>query len=148
MSSFSKTYCTFRFRVLQWVPALPPTMLTFFLGLWEKNFVYCNSYSDKIKWWGRYIDDIFLIWSGSYEELLQFYDHLNNNDRNVKLCMEHSKTTINFLELTIFKGKDGKLHTTVYRKTTDRNTMLKADRFHPNLLKKNYTFWPVPTYLK
>ncbi len=87
---------------------------------------------------GRYIYDIFLIWSGSYEELLQFYDHLNNNDRNVKLCMEHSKTTIHFLDLTIFKGKDGKLHTTVYRKTTDRNTMLKADSFHPNWLKIIY----------
>ncbi len=117
-----------------------PNYANLFLGLWEKNFVYCNSYSDKIKWWGRYIDDIFLIWSGSYEELLQFYDHLNNNDRNVKLCMEHSKTTINFLELTIFKGKDGKLHSTVYRKTTDINTMLKADSFHPNWLKNNIPF--------
>ncbi len=70
---------------------------------------------------------IFLIWSGSCEEMLHFYDHLNNNDRNVKLCMEHSNTTIHFLDLTIFKSKYGKLHTNVYRKTTDINTMLKAD---------------------
>ncbi len=105
-----------------------------------EGFCNFNSYSDKIKWWGRYIDDIFLIWSGSYEELLQFYDHLNNNDRNVKLCMEHSKTTIHFLDLIISKGKDGKLHTTVYRKTTDKNTTLKADSFHPNWLKSNIPF--------
>ncbi len=49
-----------------------------------------------------------------------------------------------FLDLTIFKSKYRKLHTNVYRKTTDINTMLKADSFHPNWLKNIYTFWPVP----
>lgn len=127
----------FRFGALRWVHV---NYANLFLGLWEKDCVYLNRYSDKIKWWGRYIDDILLIWGGSYDELLQFYDHLNNNDRNIKLCMEHSKTAINFLDLTISIGKDGKLHTTVYRKTTDRNTMLKADSFLQNWLKNNIPF--------
>lgn len=117
-----------------------PNYANLFLGLWEKECVYNNVYSDKIKYYGRYIDDICLIWTGSEDELSMFHDLLNNNDRNVKLSMEHSKTTINFLDLTISKGLDGRLHTTVFRKITDRNTMLRADSFHPVWLKNNIPF--------
>lgn len=42
--------------------------------------------------------------------------------------------------MTISKGECGKLHTTVYRKTTDKNTVLKADSFHPKWLKDNIPF--------
>ena len=117
-----------------------PNYANLFLGLWEKDCVYSSNYSDRIKWWGRYIDDILLFWTGSEEELLLFHDSLNTNNRNIKLSIEYSKTKVNFLDLSISKGEEGQLHTTVYRKPTDRNTVLKADSFHPNWLKNNIPF--------
>lgn len=109
------------------------------MRLCEKQVVHTR-YNDKIKWWGRYIDDILLFWTGSEEELLLFYDFLNTKNRNIKLCIEYSQNSINFLDLTISKGERDKLHTTVYQKTTDKNTVLKADSFHPKWLKDNIPF--------
>lgn len=38
-----------------------PTYANLFLGLWEKDFIYHNNYSEKIKWWGRYIDETLVL---------------------------------------------------------------------------------------
>lgn len=67
-----------------------PNYASLFLGLWEKEVVHTR-YNDKIKWWGRYIDDILLFGTGSEEEFLLFYDFLNTNNRNIKLHRIFSK---------------------------------------------------------
>lgn len=46
-------------------------------------------------------------------------------------------TSINFLDLKIYVDPEGALHTTIYRKPTDRNTILRADSFHPSSLISN-----------
>lgn len=38
---------------------------------------------------------------------------------------------IHFLDLKIFKDDNGDLHTSTFRKPTDRNTTLRADSFNP-----------------
>lgn len=117
-----------------------PNYANLFLGLWESEYVYNNPLRDKILWWGRYIDDILLFWTGTLEELKQFHEHLNDNNINVKLSLQFSQSSINFLDLTITKEAGGHLDTTIYRKPTDKNTVLKADSFHPHQLKKNIPF--------
>lgn len=47
---------------------------------------------------------------------------------------------IDFLDLTIMKTSDGHLHTTLFHKPTDRNTLLRAHSFHPPALKQNIPF--------
>lgn len=42
-----------------------------------------------------------------------------------------------FMDLIIMKHNDGHLHTAVH-KLTDRNTLLRADSFHPPTLKKEH----------
>ncbi len=54
--------------------------------------------------------------------------------------MEHSKEKINFLDLTIYKGDDNKLQTTLVRKPTDCNSLLHYGSFHPFHLKNNIPF--------
>lgn len=63
-----------------------------FMGLWEERFVYSslNAYLDKIVWWGTYIDNILLIWSGSETELFQFHAYLNSSNSNLKLSLDYS----------------------------------------------------------
>ena len=113
-----------------------------YLGQWEENFILCstNPFFEKIKWYGRYIDDILLLFSGSEEELLQFHKYANSLNPNLKLSIEYSKTEINFLDLKILKNESGSLHTTIFRKITDRNTILRADSFHPPSLINNIPF--------
>lgn len=44
------------------------------------------------------------------------------------------------LSLTLFKDDHGALHTSVFRKPTDRNTILHARSFHPKWLKENVPY--------
>ena len=41
-----------------------PNYSNVFMGAWEGTFVYSdlNIYLNNIIWWGRYIDDIILLW--------------------------------------------------------------------------------------
>ncbi|XP_055767325.1 uncharacterized protein LOC129842721 [Salvelinus fontinalis] len=54
--------------------------------------------------------------------------------------MEYSKDNIHFLDLDISKNDKGCLHTSIFRKPTDGNTILRADSFHPKRLKENIPY--------
>ncbi|KAJ0060014.1 hypothetical protein NL108_018667 [Boleophthalmus pectinirostris] len=119
-----------------------PNYANLYLSFWEENYVFSNlnNLRDKILWWGRYIDDVILLWSGSEQELLQFHSYLNNTNVNIKLSLDYSLSEIHFLDLNIYKDLDGDLHSTIFRKLTDRNTILKADSFHPPWLLQNIPY--------
>lgn len=117
-----------------------PNYANLFLGYWEDTFVYNqrnNVFLDKVMFYCRFIDDIYLIWSGSESELLDFHKYLNSTNENIKLSIEYSMTSIHFLDLSISIDDSGSLQTTIYRKSTDRNTLLRSDSFHANSLKNN-----------
>ena len=67
----------------------------------------------------RYIDDIFIIWKNTIEELETFLGRLNSFHPNLKFTHEFT-TSIDFLDLTIFKGNcfnfTNLLHTKTYQK--------------------------------
>ncbi len=116
-----------------------PNYANLFLGLWEERYIYSthNSFLDNIVMWGRYIDDVLIIWSGSESELHRFHQYINGINRNLKLSLEYSVSEINFLDLKITKEANGVLHTSIFRKPTDRNTILRANSFHPPWLIEN-----------
>ena len=119
-----------------------PSLANLFMGLWEEHFVYShdNPYRNMITFYGRYIDDLVFLFSGTEQELTSFHRYLNNTNKNLKLSIQYDLTQIDFLDLTIQKDKDGRINTTVFRKPTDRNTLLRADSFHPPSLKKNIPY--------
>ena len=119
-----------------------PNYANLFLGLWEEQYIFSNlnPYKDKIVYWGRYIDDICLFFSSSEQELLEFHAYVNSVNENLKLTLEYDRQAINFLDLRISKDDQGYLHTSIFRKPTDRNTILHADSFHPPWLIKNIPY--------
>ena len=52
----------------------------------------------------RYIDDIFMIWTDSTDELTLFLNDLNRFHPNLHFTHQHSPSSIDFLDLTIYKG--------------------------------------------
>ena len=70
------------------------------MGWFEEYFIYplilrfCNFFV-------RYIDDIFLIWSGTQEKFEAFVDKVNNFDLTIKFEYQISNTENNFSELVI-----------------------------------------------
>lgn len=67
------------------------------------------------------------------------HNFLNNNVEHLSFTMEMSPNKMNFLDLWIIKGEEG-LYTDLYTKQTDRNTLLKADSYHPLFLKNSLPY--------
>ena len=51
----------------------------------------------------RFIDDIFVIWDGPHENLLEFLNAINTKDEHIKITYEISESKISFLDLLLFK---------------------------------------------
>ena len=96
----------------------------------------CISLSDKIFKWFRYRDDILMFWSGDEHELLNFISQINSMHPTLKFTHEWSKTEINFLDLTLFKGKIFQntqvLDMKCFSKPCDTLQYLSRDSSHPN----------------
>ncbi len=62
-----------------------------FCGMFEHQFVLnpgVNDFLRHIVLWKRYIDDVFLIWSGTESELLEFHSLVNNKCSALKFTIE------------------------------------------------------------
>lgn len=83
----------------------------------------------------RFLDDIFLIWTGTKTEFDTFLAILNSHHPSITLTANVSETEINFLDTTVYKGpefhKTGKLDIKVFFKPTDTHQLLHKSSFHP-----------------
>ena len=85
-------------------------------------------------WW-RYIDDIFFLWEHGEEKLRSFINDINKNQPTIKFTVEWSKTSINFLDVTISIA-EGIIETDLYLKPTDSHQYLLSSSCHPFYCKK------------
>ncbi len=116
---------------------IPPNYANLFMGKFEQDHVYNNNpFQSNIKVWMRYIDDCFMIWSGSEQELDSFVSFINSKIPSIKFTMEKSCDSIHFWDVKVRKINES-LHTTVFRKPTDKNTILSIDSYHPAPLKRS-----------
>ena len=108
-----------------------------FMGKFEKTYIYpyINQFSN---FYCRFINDIFFIWNGTVIQLQEFIKKLNNRHPTIKFDFKFSKTSIEFLDTTVYKNKEqNKLLTTVYYKPTDRRNFLHYTSVHPRSLIKS-----------
>ena len=115
-----------------------PNYANLYMGYFEHVFVSnpdMNSHLTRILKWYRYIDDVFCLYQGNVDELQDFLRLLNSFDCNLQFTMDYSTEKVHFLDMWVMKGNGG-LSTTLYRKETDRNTLLLATSFHPTPLKR------------
>ena len=114
-------------------------------GCW--NYAYCtmisclmiNGFSKLLAppWAKKFrcIDDIFFIWIHSMDELTEFINLFNTHDNSIKIDCNINETSVDFLDVTIFKGSGFSNHdildTKVYFKVTDTHELLHKKSFHP-----------------
>ena len=83
----------------------------------------------------RFIDDMFILWLHGKEKFLSFFEILNTHLPGIKLTYVYSETSIDFLDITIYKGTRFKecsiLDTKVFFKPTDTHQLLHTKSFHP-----------------
>ena len=80
----------------------------------------------------------FVIYTGTQEELLEFHAYLNSMNEHLHFSINYDLSQISFLGVMVINDKTY-LSTYLYRKPTDRNTLLRGDSFHPRPLIKNLT---------
>lgn len=113
---------------------MAPNYANIFMGNLESNFLASRSL--KPLFYKRYIDDIFLIWSHSEEELLEFIRAFNFAHPSICFTDSYSRSEITFLDTRVLIN-DSKLATQLYRKPTDRQKYLHYDSRHPRHCKNS-----------
>ena len=81
---------------------MAPSYANIFMAELEEKLL--NNYPTKPLLWKRYIDDILCIWPGPPTELDSFLQYLNKSHPTIKFTYESSTNSVNFLDLTIYKG--------------------------------------------
>uniref|UniRef100_A0A803JTX1 Reverse transcriptase domain-containing protein n=1 Tax=Xenopus tropicalis TaxID=8364 RepID=A0A803JTX1_XENTR len=106
-----------------------PSYANLYMDSFECKYIFPN-YADNLFLYLRYIDDIFIIWRGSPIGVESFVAGLNDLPTPVKFTLNSDRDVIDFLDVRIFRTSRG-IGTTLFRKSTDRNTVLHAHSFHP-----------------
>ena len=110
-----------------------PSYANIFMAQWEKRVLSQAQLKPLI--YKRFLDDIFMIWTHGREALDNFLTYLNADNPCITLKAEISEKSVDFLDLTIFKGprfsREGILDTKVYHKPTDTMQLLHKESFHP-----------------
>ena len=82
-----------------------PAYANIFMAQFEKQHIYSYIKNLSILYL-RYIDDIFMIWTGTKQELLIFLEKLNSKHKTIKFAHNISSSNISFLDSLIYKDKN------------------------------------------
>ncbi|CAJ0937921.1 unnamed protein product [Ranitomeya imitator] len=113
-----------------------PAYANAFMNHFETIHVFTDSlFLQNVACYHRYIDDIFLIWTGTTDTLLSFHSYLNSILPELQFTIHHNTHSVPFLDTMVLKDSNGNLSTDIYCKPTDCNSLLLYTSCHPRSLK-------------
>ena len=89
--------------------------------------------------WKRYLDDCFILWKHSFEQLEEFKTLLNSIHDKIQFTMEYSRNQLPFLDILIIKNNMN-IETDIYFKPTDSKQYLLFSSCHPKHTRTNIPF--------
>ena len=122
-----------------------PTFACLFMG-WLERILLSTWTGRQPNHWCLYIDDIWFLWSGTKEELLEFITLLNSVHPTIKFkCkeVEHfsfATRTVNFLDMTVFMDENNFIETPLYTKPGKVCQYLLPSSCHPAHITRNIPF--------
>ena len=116
-----------------------PSYAIIYMGEFEEKHIYPIIGKDCL-YYGRYIDDILLIYKGNEKEFKTFAEQLNTKHPSIKFDYEISKTSIPFLDTRIYIDENRQLQTTLFTKPTDTHNYLHYKSAHPRHLKNSLPY--------
>ena len=108
-----------------------PAYANIFMVQLEKQHIY-PYIKNKSMLQLRYIDDIFMIWTGTKQELLTFLEKLDSKHKTIKFEHKISHINISFLDTLITTTL---VKTTLYRNPTDQQSYRHPNSDHQKSLK-------------
>ena len=116
---------------------MAPSYANLFLAKFETDALLRAPFQPYI-WW-RFIDDIFMIWTHSLDDLQTFTTYLNNIHPTIKFTSNHSFTPIPFLDVSVSLC-NGTITTDLCTKATDKHQYLLQSSCHPKHTKRAIPF--------
>jgi hypothetical protein len=114
-----------------------PEYANLYMGRQEQTFLQKQAKQPLM--WVRFIDDIFMIWTGTETELLKFLSDLNGHG-TLKYTWDYSQQSATFLDVTLKLDEDRKLQTSVHIKPTNKLLYLHNTSCHPKHTKKGIIY--------
>ena len=117
-----------------------------------KNILLEFEHRDKIITCYRYRDDGFLLYNGSENEILTFFNIANRSHKYLKFTYEYSNREITFLDTEVYKGSrflyEGVLDIRTHIKKTETFQYLDRTSAHPTSVFKAFIKGEVIRYIR
>jgi len=114
-----------------------------FMHFFETNF-FSKSHLPSPFLYKRFIDDIFMIWTHSKEQLTELIENLNSAHKTIKFTATISDTRIEFLDTQVYL-ENGVLKTELFIKPTNPLAYLLRSSYHP---KHTFNSLPYGEFLR
>ena len=82
---------------------MAPAYANIFMGDLEEKLIQDHHTTPIVR--KRYIDDVFCIWPGQPQDFENFVAYLNTKLHSIKFTYECSASSVDFLDLTVYKGQ-------------------------------------------
>ena len=130
--------------------AFSPTVANIYMSVMIRRFLRTQrKYSLLLS---RYIDDIFFIWTDSEEDLNQFLSDMNSFNPALQYTHQYSSFSVDFLDLTIYKGPlfsyTNTLDTKTFQKSQNLYQYLHYTSCHQNAVYKSTIIGELVRYVK
>ena len=102
-----------------------PAYTNIFMAQFEKQHIYPYIKNKSVPHL-RYIDHIFMIWTGTKQQLLVFLEKLNSKHKTIIFEHNISHSNISFLDTLTYIDKNNTLQVTLCWKPTDQQSCLQA----------------------
>jgi len=113
--------------------AMAPAYASLFMGKFEQDFIETCQYKPTL--WLRFLDDIFMLWDHSLEQLESFVKALNEFHESINFTYDISREHVSFLDVDIYRDSMNKICTKVHIKNTNVHQYLEYSSCHPKTCK-------------
>ena len=110
-----------------------------FMDDFESKYIYPRI-SGKYLAYYRFVDDIFMLWTGTKDNLLSFFKEINTVHENIKFDCKFSYSQVDFLDTTVYKNGKNCLSTKLFTKPTDRPGYIHNKSYHPRSQIENIPY--------
>jgi hypothetical protein len=107
-----------------------PSTANLFLAKLDKE---ATAYHIAIRFYNRFLDDIFFLWPGTLQQFAEFDTFVNSIIPNIHITFTIPSTSVNFLDITLFKHETAGnciVETKPYFKETDTHQLVHTKSFH------------------
>jgi len=119
---------------------LSPFLADIFMdNLENKLFSSSSPWVTSIKFWCRYVDDVFCILSGNIDDIYHVLDLLNGLHPNIHFTHEiEVDHRLNFLDITVSRRDNNSFNFAIFRKSTQTDHCIHSSSQHPTVHKRAF----------